>query len=185
MKKVLFTGFLFSFLIAVGQGIQDDLPRPVLRELNNQFGKNEFDLIDRSPETQAEPGNKFFIIEIAGKAGAKGYLHFGRVKTCRAGGCSLPGNSASQDIDGEYFDYFILYNTDFSIETVKIYNYQASYGHEITARGWLKQFEGFAGKSSLDVGKNIDAISGATVSVYAITEDVKWKTKLLQEAVTH
>jgi Na+-translocating ferredoxin:NAD+ oxidoreductase RnfG subunit len=185
MRKTLFIGFLFTFLITVGQGIQDDLPRPVLRELNNQFGKNEFDLIDRSPETQAEPGNKFFIIETAGKAGAKGYLHFGRVKTCRAGGCSLPGNSASQDFDGEYFDYFILYNSDFSVETVKVYNYQASYGHEISARGWLKQFEGFAGKNSLKVGKNIDAISGATVSVYAITEDVKWKTKLLQEVVQH
>ena len=185
MKKILFTGFLFSFLMAIGQGIQDDLPRPVLKELNSQFGKNAFKLVDKSLKKQGEPGNKFFIIEIAGKAGAKGYLHLGRVKTCRAGGCSLQGNKVAKDFDSEYFDYFILYNADFSIETVKIYNYQASYGHEITARGWLKQFEGFAGKNSLKVGENIDAISGATVSVYAITEDVKRKTKLLQETVKH
>jgi hypothetical protein len=185
MRRALFIGFLFAFLISVGQGIPDDLPRPVLKELNSQFGKDAFKLVDKSLEKQAEPEERFYMVESPGQPGAKGYLHFGRVKTCRAGGCSLPGNKVSGDFDSEYFDYFILYNANFSIETVKIYNYQASYGHEITARGWLKQFEGFAGKSSLDVGKNIDAISGATVSVYAITEDVKWKTKLLQEAVTH
>ncbi len=187
MRKSLFIGFLFTFLITVGQGIPDDLPRPVLRELNNQYGKNEFKLIDKSLTKQANAGEKFYSVKSPGQHGVKGYLHIGRVKTCRAGGCSLSENSATatEEFDSEYFDYFILYNSDFSVETVKVYNYQASYGHEISARGWLKQFEGFAGKSSLEVGKNIDAISGATVSVYAITEDVKWKTKLLQEAVQH
>ncbi|WP_372933823.1 FMN-binding protein [Mariniphaga sediminis] len=33
----------------------------------------------------------------------------------------------------------------------------------------------------MEVGKDIDAISGATVSVHAITDDVQWKTKLFQE----
>jgi hypothetical protein len=183
MKKVLFIGFLFTFLITVGQGIPGDLPRPVLRELNSQFGKDEFELVDRSPEKLADKGDKFYSIESPGHPGNKGYIHLGRVKTCRAGGCSIPGNSVSGDFDGEYFDYFILYTADLTVESVKVYNYQASYGHEISARGWLKQFEGFTGKSNLEVGKNIDAISGATVSVIAITEDVKWKTKLLQEAV--
>jgi Na+-translocating ferredoxin:NAD+ oxidoreductase RnfG subunit len=183
MKKALFIGFLFAFLVSVGQGIPDDLPRPVLRELNSQFGKDAFELVEKNPAKKAVPEDRFFKIESAGQSEIKGYLHFGKVKTCRAGGCSLPGNSASEDFDGEYFEYFILYNADFSVETVKVYNYQASYGHEISARGWLKQFEGFSGKSDLKVGKNIDAISGATVSVIAITEDLKWKTKLLQEAL--
>lgn len=183
MRKVLFIGFLFTFLISVGQGIPDDLPRPVLKELNSRFGKDEFKLVDKSLIKQSEPGDKFYIIESSGQGNARGYLYFGRVKTCRAGGCSLPGNSAADEFDSEYFDYFIVYNANFSVETIKVYNYQASYGHEISARGWLKQFEGFAGKNSLEVGKNIDAISGATISVYAITEDVKWKTKQLQEAL--
>ena len=180
MRKALSIGFLFTFLLSVGQDIPGDLPRPVWRELSSHFGKDEFELVDRSPEKLAVKGDKFYSIE--SPSGKKGYLHLGRVKTCRTGGCSLPGNS-TEDFDGEYFDYFILYNSGFIVETVKVYNYQASYGHEISARGWLKQFEGFSGKSDLEVGKNIDAISGATVSVYAITEDVKWKTKLLQEAI--
>lgn len=181
----MFIGLIFAFLISVGQGIPDDLPRPVLKELNSQFGKDGFKLIDKSLNKQSKPGERFYKIETPGEAAVKGYLHFGRVKTCRAGGCSSPENPSSNEFDSEYFDYFIVYNPDFSIETVKVYNYQASYGHEISARGWLKQFEGFAGKSSLEVGKNIDAISGATISVYAITEDIKWKTKLLQEAVNN
>ena len=183
MRKTLFTGFLFTFLISVGQGLPGDLPRPVLKELNSQFGKDAFELVEKHLDNQANTGEKFYIVESPGQSGAKGYLHFGRVKTCRTGGCSLSGHSETENFDSEYFDYFILYNTDLTVETVKVYNYQASYGHEISARGWLKQFEGFTGKTSLEVGKNIDAISGATVSVHAITDDVQWKTKMLQETV--
>jgi len=32
----------------------------------------------------------------------------------------------------------------------------------------------------LEVNKNIDAISGATISVFAITNDVQLKTKILK-----
>ncbi|WP_372947033.1 FMN-binding protein [Mariniphaga sp.] len=183
MKKIAVIGFLFTFLISVGQGIPGDLPRPVLKELNSQFGKDEFELVEKRLVNQPDTEEKFYLVETPGQPGIKAYIHYGRVKTCRAGGCSLPGNSASVDFDSEYFDYFILFNVDFSVETVKVYNYQASYGHEISARGWLKQFEGFQGNRTLEVGKNIDGITGATVSVIAITDDVKWKTKLLKEAV--
>ena len=49
----------------------------------------------------------------------------------------------------------------------------------MTAKGWLKQFTGYNGTSQLEVNKNVDAISGATVSVYAITDDVIAKTEIL------
>ncbi len=56
----------------------------------------------------------------------------------------------------------------------------ATHGQEITARGWLKQFIGYNGSESLKVDKNIDTISGATISVYAITSDIKLITCLLK-----
>ncbi len=45
------------------------------------------------------------------------------------------------------------------------------------AKGWLKQFTGYDGSDTLEVGKNVDAISGATISVYGITLDVQMKTR--------
>lgn len=55
----------------------------------------------------------------------------------------------------------------------------ATHGHEVSAKGWLKQFIGYNGNESLQVGKNVDAIIGATISVYGITRDIKEKTVLL------
>lgn len=108
------------------------------------------------------------------------YVYSGRVYTCRAGGCSI-GASAHYDESSEYFDYFILYDTAVKILSVTIYNYEASHGYEITSKGWLKQFLGYFHGKGLDSEKDIDAISGATISVFGITEDVKYRTEVLSE----
>jgi hypothetical protein len=110
------------------------------------------------------------------------YLYIGRVNSCRAGGCNIdrplnPGETT------EYFDYYILYDPECKIKQVRVYNYQASHGQEVTAKNWLKQFIGFDDKSSLRVGKNVDAISGATISVYAITNDIESKTLVMKKLI--
>jgi len=73
--------------------------------------------------------------------------------------------------------YFSIQKT---VQLVEVYNYQATHGYEITAKGWLKQFVGYSAKDTLLVNKDIDGISGATISVFAITEDVQLKTRLLK-----
>ncbi|WP_010665115.1 FMN-binding protein [Marinilabilia salmonicolor] len=118
---------------------------------------------------------KFFEISPAGDQYK--YVYAGRVNSCRSGGCSAQGEPAG---NSEYFDYFILFDAEKSVQVVKVFNYQATHGYEITSRGWLKQFAGHDGSESLQVNKNIDAISGATISVQAITEDVQRQTSLLQ-----
>ncbi len=107
------------------------------------------------------------------------FIYIGRVNSCRAGGCSLSSEEPFR-ASSEYFDYFILYDSSVTVKLVKVYNYKATHGHEITAKGWLKQFIGFDDSESLQVDKNIDAISGATISVHAITDDIRSKTRLLQ-----
>jgi len=69
-------------------------------------------------------------------------------------------------------NYCIFFDSSKAVRQVEVFNYQATPGYEITAKGWLKQFAGFSGIDSLVVNKNIDGISGATISVYAITADV-------------
>lgn len=110
------------------------------------------------------------------------YIYVGRVNSCRAGGCSI-SSRVGEDDSSEYFDYFILFDKDKSVKLVKVFNYAASHGQEVTAKGWLRQFVGYNGDKPLQVDKNIDAISGATISVYAITEDVAVKTELLNQVL--
>ena len=121
---------------------------------------------------------KFFTIPDLNNQ--KKYIYVGRVNSCRAGGCSNPTLPTIGIETSEYFDYFVVFNADLSVQQVKVYNYQATHGQEVTNKGWLKQFQGYNGSRSLTVGKNVDAISGATVSVHAITNDIQEKTLLLK-----
>ncbi len=121
---------------------------------------------------------KFF--EIESEAGRYKYIYTGRVNSCRAGGCSISAEVPKEG-DFEYFDYFILFDKDKKVQLVKVFNYQATHGQEIAAKGWLKQFIGYDGSKSLQVNKDIDSISGATVSVYAITIDVETKIEILHK----
>jgi hypothetical protein len=108
------------------------------------------------------------------------YAYLGRVNSCRAGGCSVH-HFPEEVQNSEYFDYFVLFDSSCTVLFVKVYNYQASHGHEITAKGWLKQFVGYNGQNSLVAGKSIDAISGATISVNVITHDIEDKTNILRQ----
>jgi hypothetical protein len=107
------------------------------------------------------------------------YAYIGRVLTCRAHGCSSSNKEKSTE-NAEYFDYFILFDSNGSILSVQIFNYEASHGQQITVKSWLKQFIGYNGSKELIVGKEIDAIAGATISAHNITYDISNKTTILK-----
>jgi len=180
MKAFIVSGLLLFQLVSGGQVLQNDLPKPVAKFIEGIYGKEEIILTEKKISANIFNADKFFAVHRNGSSELKGYLHFGRVNTCRAEGCSAPGISGPAE-KSEYFDYTILFTPAMEVEDIRVYNYQASYGHEITARGWLKQFKGFSGEKTLEVGKHIDGISGATISVIAITDDVQFKTRLLKE----
>ena len=125
---------------------------------------------------------KFIFLSPVNANEQKKYIYVGRVNSCRSGGCSNPALTMNLETS-EYFDYLIVFDSNLSVQLVKVYNYQATHGHEVTNKGWLKQFQGYDGSRSLTVGKSIDAISGATVSVYSITDDIQDKTKLLKRLI--
>lgn len=122
---------------------------------------------------------KIFTISSDGQS--IGYTYVGRIYSCRSGGCGIdPGEQViSIDEDYEYFDYFIIFNEQLSVQKIRVYNYQATHGHEVGGKGWLKQFIGYQGKEKLEYGKNIDSISGATISGNAITYNVQESCRFL------
>lgn len=111
-----------------------------------------------------------------------GFAYIGRIYSCRAGGCGMddaPVEMASIDEDFEYFDYFIIFDENLTVKKIRVYNYQATHGHEVGGKGWLKQFIGYDGDEKLEYGKNIDSISGATISANAITYNVQESCRYL------
>lgn len=67
------------------------------------------------------------------------------------------------------FDYLIVFDTNFIILKTKVLVYREDYGGEIGSKRWLKQFIGKSKQDNLQAGKNIMAISGATISVNSMT----------------
>lgn len=110
-----------------------------------------------------------------------GFAYIGRIYSCRSGGCGMDDDrdEVSFDEDFEYFDYYIIFNNSLAVEKIRVYNYQATHGHEVGGKGWLKQFIGYTGENKLEYGKNIDAISGATISANAITYNVQESSRYL------
>ena len=179
-KKLLITCGLIFFIALYGNSSINYQCKALLKVLEKN-GINSFSVISEIPVDENiikeyKLHGKFF--EIQSDVSQYKYIYTGRVNSCRAGGCSVSGNTP-EDGQSEYFDYFILFDIEKTVQLVKVYNYQASHGQEITAKGWLKQFQGHDGSKSLQVDKNIDAISGATISVYAITHDVEVRTAML------
>lgn len=177
--SVISTVWLMS---ALAQTAIEYQPKALLKTLQKSGITNVSQIkecaLPESTDLQQTYHGKFFQIATNNASHYK-YIYVGRVNSCRAGGCSITHNVANKG-SSEYFDYYILFDNNKTVKTVKIFNYQASHGQEVTAKGWLKQFIGHNSSETLQVDKNIDAISGATISVYAITTDISIKTVLLQ-----
>ena len=111
-----------------------------------------------------------------------GFTYIGRIYSCRSGGCGMddiPVEMTSIDDDFEYFDYYIIFDDELEVKKIRVYNYQATHGHEVGGKGWLRQFVGYHGGEKLEYGKNIDSISGATISANAITYNVQESSRYL------
>ena len=70
------------------------------------------------------------------------------------------------------FEYLVVFDSSLVIQKVNVLVYREDYGGEIGSNRWLRQFVGKARSTDLAVGKNIAAISGATISVYSMTNAV-------------
>lgn len=184
LKKTLLSLMSIIFFASVfAQSSLEYQPKLLLKTLKKagvaDVSKIKEMTFSDSATLQASIQGKFFQLP-ANNSGPYKYLYIGRVNSCRAGSCSNAPNVANNS-HTEYFDYYILFDANKTVQDVRVFNYQATHGHEVTAKGWLKQFIGHDGTESLQVNSNVDAISGATISAHAITSDIEMKTKALKK----
>ena len=78
------------------------------------------------------------------------------------------------------FDYLVLFGPDLKIAQARVLIYREEYGGEIGSNRWLRQFEGKGTNDRLSPDTNIDAISGATISVRSMTRAVDELLQSLQ-----
>ena len=187
MTKVFISIVLIlrGFALLSAQPDIDYKPRLLLRELSGLQGQPQENMTEIIL-TEAQAGRvyqgKYFTFGPQTSPQPYQYVYVGRVNSCRSGGCSVQTDKPEEQAS-EYFDYFILFDAGCMVRQIRVYNYQATHGQEITAAGWLRQFIGYNGEKELNAGKNIDAISGATISVEGITYDIQDKTNLLRQLV--
>lgn len=80
------------------------------------------------------------------------------------------------------FDYLLIANNESVVLKVAVVRYRSEYGGEIGSRKWLSQFIDFKG-GSLQYGKDVSAISGATVSAKAIVKDIPLTLEVFKKSL--
>ena len=180
MKKfIIILFFSSSVLMLLSSFISDDgisFPeKKILKLVRKTWKVDEVEIVKLDNQNNIFSGT-FYSLNNEGQL--LGYLYLGRVNSCREGGCSI--NADNFDASFEFFDYFFITDTMPSIKKVRIFNYQATQGHEVMSSGWLGQFIGYNGDESLRYGKEIETISGATISAKALNMDVQEIIKYLK-----
>lgn len=73
----------------------------------------------------------------------------------------------------EMITYAVGINADGTVRRVEVLEYRETYGYEVAADGWLKQFVGKSADSQIRLGKDIENVSGATLSSKHLTDGVR------------
>lgn len=88
---------------------------------------------------------------------------------------SLLGYAVVRDVPGREQPITILVATDAAdrLTDVDVLVYREAYGGEVAYESWRRQFRGRSAADSVRVGRDIRGISGATISVNAVTAGVR------------
>ena len=74
--------------------------------------------------------------------------------------------------------FMVILNIDGDIINTNVVKYREAYGGEVGNKGWLQQFINLNNSSSYNIGKDINGISGATISVKSMSKGIKKITTL-------
>lgn len=184
-KRYLILGLMIIVISSMqAQKAHLEWPFELEKELNKTSSKPVYknDFIDFQEPSCQSNSERFYTLKHSANPQKIKYIFIGRVATCRTGGCNERFDK-TEPLGFEYFDYYMFFDSLGAVKRIKIYNYQASQGYEITAARWLKQFIGYIGKTELRPGKEVDAIAGATISVHAMTKEIEMRVKCLSNVL--
>lgn len=83
----------------------------------------------------------------------------------------------------DYFDYSVVFSDDLSVLGITVTVYRSTQGAGICNKRWLEQFRGYSG-GELRLGKEIDTVSGATISAGSMVTDIQRCRNLMDSVLT-
>ena len=116
------------------------------------------------------------IARVFGRGSRVDSLHVDSTTVLRVSrGDSLLGFAQVGNVVGKDrpITFLVAIGPDDRLKDVDILVYRESRGGEVAYEAWRKQFRGKTAADSLRVGKGIRSISGATISVHAVTAGVR------------
>ena len=119
--------------------------------------------ISRDVQTSKRPGNHI-ISEIRNSSGLLGYCVESQVA-----GRSGP------------FKIRVFLDKQIVVKRAIVTSYPWERGRDVRRRAFRSQFEGKGPEDSIEIGKDIDAMTGATISSRAMSEGVREIIKLLED----
>lgn len=163
--------FLFLNIIIFPQDIKDN----VNQALRTCLGKNiriEYEKIkiERNVKNEIEKkvGQKFFSDEI----------YFYKIFDDQ----NILGFALLDNVYGKSLPitFIVIFDMNGKILCSEIIKYREPYGGAVQSKEWNSQFKGKDEHSEFIVGKDINSISGATISVNSVTKGVKKLTLLVK-----
>jgi len=85
----------------------------------------------------------------------------------------------------ENIDIAVGLNADGSVKGIEVLVYRETYGHEVMNPKWLAQFIGKTHKDKLKLDKQIQNISGATLSSAHITDGINRLCETWEQVLRH
>ena len=79
--------------------------------------------------------------------------------------------------------FLVIFDKEFNILNTSIIKYREPYGGGVSSESWNNQFVGRDSDSSYKVGKDINGISGATISVKSVSTGIR-KLALLMPKIS-
>jgi len=80
--------------------------------------------------------------------------------------------------------FLSCFNSNGKLFKAHIVKYREDYGYEVGNKRWLNQFIGLSVNSDFIIGKNIDGISGATISVNSVTRGINRSSIIVEYLLT-
>ncbi len=143
-------------------GIRDDVEKILFEQLGDSINVQyqQYHLPTKiKNEIQSEAKQKFFRDEI----------NYWTIKSGTSQHFAFVDNTIGKSMP---ITFLVIFSEMGEIIHVQILKYREPYGGEISSPSWTSQFKGLLFNTKLTVGKNIDGISGATISVHSVTKGV-------------
>lgn len=162
----LFTFMLITMLInpVSGSDIREQCEKFIVKTMGPDI-RTHFSKIELQESTRLS------IERTCGQKFSAGHIYMWRITRAD----TLAGFALLDNVSGKMMPitFLVIFDHKNTILSSTVIKYRESHGHEVTNTSWLAQFRGKESRSPMQVGHDIDAISGATISANSVTKGIR------------